>query len=34
VACRINSLGLDNVYVNNLFTDLSDGVYLLKVPTI
>jgi hypothetical protein len=27
----INSLGIDGVYINNLFSDLSDGVALLKV---
>lgn len=27
----INSLGLEQVYVNHLFADLSDGVVLLKV---
>ena len=27
----INSLNIENVYVNNLFTDLEDGEVLLKV---
>lgn len=27
----INSLGLDNVYINHLFTDLKDGLVLLKL---